>query len=491
MKNGFVLALYDFASKQNYIYRTSKIKEISGASALLDRMYGEFIKLLSKNEFIVERDFEKPFKMSDFEAGSEDGAVLYEGGGNLMVLYRSREKYVLANKIISKYLVESVPGLNLITCCVDCNGNFIEDRHNLYEENKIRKNQAPSISVSAVLPITQIDQLTYMPVFEKKTEKNGEELTLSEDRTVKRKAYEKKSDSNIEELDEGMLAVIYVDGNSMGNHLKNSIPEYSKEVFMSYDDGVERLRAFSNDVHKCFVTETSKAISSYVKNQELSKKGFRQVIGGGDEITIICNAEIAYDVLQVYIEALNNSNEKRIAEKDGAQPYYACAGIAVFHAKSPFSIAYEIAEAACESAKKRSREKEGNYFDVYYCHAGIVDEFDNLRKNEEKITGRPYKVEDAKAEFSKYLHIIQEAGRANVKAIGAAARKSVSLYKIEAQRINAYLRKKQAKFSDGDIKLFAFADDENIDDIKIREEMKTVFDMSEYYDLWFSKRGEK
>ena len=37
-----ILTLYDFASKQEYIYRTSKIKEIAGASKLLADMYKVF-----------------------------------------------------------------------------------------------------------------------------------------------------------------------------------------------------------------------------------------------------------------------------------------------------------------------------------------------------------------------------------------------------------------------------------------------------------------
>ena len=47
MSNGYVLALYDFASKQDFIYRTSKIKEISGASELLAGMYRELVDVVN------------------------------------------------------------------------------------------------------------------------------------------------------------------------------------------------------------------------------------------------------------------------------------------------------------------------------------------------------------------------------------------------------------------------------------------------------------
>ena len=73
-----VLALYDFASKQEFIYRTSKIKEISGASALLSNLYKKFVDLVSSRYKVV-YDLKSDFDINCFDV---DGAVLYDGGGN-------------------------------------------------------------------------------------------------------------------------------------------------------------------------------------------------------------------------------------------------------------------------------------------------------------------------------------------------------------------------------------------------------------------------
>lgn len=479
----YVLALYDFGSKQNYIYQTNKIKEISGASALLAEMYKKFSEILNKEGISFAYDLTKPFKITEFENAHYDATALYDGGGNLMVLFRSKEKYVAANRIISMYLLKHVPGLNLIASGVKYTGDFTVDRKKLYEQNALRKNQNPKIAPAAVLPITQIDPLTFMPVTEKNV-RFGTEQSLSADRVAKLNAYCKNEVNNIDGLDDGMLAVIYVDGNSMGEHLKKAVPE---EEGKSYDIGIEQLRAFSNDVNNCFVVKTTEAITKYIKSQN-SKNGFRQVIGGGDEVTIICNAEIALDVVKVYFKALEDANRERLSKDSNATVYHACAGISIFHAKSPFSIAYEIAEAACESAKKKAKtvdpKNPENYFDFYYCHAGIVTDFDTLRKKEEKVTNRPYKVENALELFSYYKPLLQRASRANVKALGTATRKSMVEYKVEAKRINAYMSK--YKSDSAEKKMFAFGNDE-----EIKEEIKTISDMSEYYDLWFSKRNEE
>lgn len=483
MNSDFVLALYDFASKQSYIYQTNKIREIAGASALLAGMYKRFSEVLNEQGVSFSYNLDKPFSIKDFENAKYDGEVLYDGGGNLMVLFRNREKYVAANRIISKYLLENAPGLNIIASCVEYTGDFTADRKAIYKQNALRKSQAPTIQVPTVLPITQIDPLTFMPVTEKSI-RFEEEQSLSADRVAKLNAYCKNKANNLDGLNEGILAVIYVDGNSMGEHLKRAVPECKGTK--TYDEGILQLRNFSNDVNSCFVVRTTQAITRYIKSQK-GQNGFRQVIGGGDEITIICNAEIALDVVDVYFKTLEAVNEERLINNPNATVYHACAGISIFHAKSPFSIAYEIAESACESAKKKAKldnpENPEDYFDFYYCHAGIVTDFDTLRKREERVTNRPYKVNEALELFDCYKTLLQKAGRANVKALGAAARKGIVEYQVEAKRVNSYLCK--YKSDSENQKMFALGSDE-----EVKEEMKTIVDMSEYYDLWFSKRNE-
>lgn len=106
MTQNFILALYDFASKQEYIYRTNKIKEISGASALLAGMYKKLFDEVLKN---VKYELDRDFSLSEFENSDCIAQVLYDGGGNLMVLFKSEEEYKAANQIISVYLLKNAP----------------------------------------------------------------------------------------------------------------------------------------------------------------------------------------------------------------------------------------------------------------------------------------------------------------------------------------------------------------------------------------------
>lgn len=454
MSDTKVLALYDFASKQEFIYRTSKIREISGASAMLENMFRAFVDLLNDNGFPVTYDLKENFSVEDFEKKSINAEVLYDGGGSLMVLYKSKELYVKANEIISVWMLKNFPTLSLIACSTPYTGNFSEDRKNLYLENAKRKNRYPAGYLSDVTPVSQIDPMTFLPVACKCT--TPYEQSLSADRKAKQDAYTANTDDALDKL-EGLAAVIYIDGNSMGEKLKKCDAE-------DYDEGVGKLRSFSAQVRENYVEKPLQKI-----RETVSDGGFRKVVGGGDEITIICEAEIAWKVVCAYFESLKESSK--------SESCTSCAGIAIFHGKSPFNVAYEIAEAACKKAKEKAHDDSGddnNYVNFYYCHAGVTNDFDSLMSSEQShATGRPYHFADAKKRFADMMPLLQAANRGNVKALGAAAQESFDRYKLEVSRINGYLPKGMTKKFNAD-----------------EEEMKLVYDMSEFYDIWFSKVEE-
>ena len=75
-------------------------------------------------------------------------------------------------------------------------------------------------------------------------------------------------------------------------------------------------------------------------------------------------------------------------------------------------------------------------------------------------------------QYKKYLPILQKAGRSNVKALGETAQLGLADYLFEAERVNSYLKGKEAL---------------KTDKTSAESEMKIIYDMSEFYDLWFGK----
>lgn len=467
-----VTALYDCRSKQEYIYRTNRIREISGGSMLLANVYGDFFKKVAEKGIKIKSDWqnEDKFVVESFIESGNDGEVIYEGGGNLFMIYRSREIYIKANRIFSRMLIDTTYSVSLIASCVETTGDFMNDRKKLYEENNRVKSTGGVSVPCCVLPITQVDGLTYMPITSKK-----DGVSISQESVLKRRAFDKigvKGEIYLDDISgiknkgtESLIAIIYVDGNAMGEKVKNCTQGKS-----GYSDCTEALRELSKSTNRSFVERPIAAIDKMMNE----KKGdgfhnYRQVIAGGDEITIICSARAALDVAETYFKTLEEENVGLPEDKRN----YACMGIAIAHSHAPFSDIYKVAEQCCESGKKKSRAKKSrvNYIDFHFCRSGITNDLDSIRESQEKeYTLRPYEVSEEFADFVDMGKSLGKIGRANIKNLATAIIDGDSFYKFEAMRIKSRTK--------------------SVLDIDNEEQKKMLFDIAGVYDLWFNKVTE-
>lgn len=467
------LALYDCRSKQEYIYRTNRIQEISGGSALLLEVYKSFIKkaIEAGITFINNGEWEThSFSMAEFDASGCDAEVIYSGGGNLRVLYKSRELYVKANRIFSRMLLDETWTVTAIVACTEVTGDFNADNASLYRQNALNKATGRISVPCSVLPFTQVDMRTYMPITEKN--KHRQE-SLSRESVCKLNAYKKTEHDELSAIyldematqkgRESLLAIIYIDGNNMGAKLKAALDGRS-----GHDECINALREFSVRTNSAFVDEPIKAIEEMLlkkQNDGVGYAKYRKVIAGGDEITLICNARIVPDILDVYFSTLDSENSGR----------YACAGVALFHAHAPFAEVYEIAEQCCENGKKQSRsyDSSANFVDFHFCRAGITNDMDTVREKQENgLTARPYRTDGVHNgcsynDFIGLAETLKEIKRSNIKKLATAIIKGDSYYRFEIERINSRFK----------LSL----------DPKDKMMKKMIFDIAQVYDLWFSK----
>ena len=467
---GCVTALYDCRSKQEYIYRTNRIREISGGSELLAGVYGMFFEAAKEKGILINSDWRSgaEFSVKAFAESSYDGEVIYEGGGNLYIIYKSSETYLRANRIFSRMLLEKTYTISVIASCVDTTDNFMDDRDRLYKENSRIKSTDWISFPCNTLPITQVDRETFMPIVKK--EKNR---SFSRESVLKRKAFERSAQVGEMFLDdisgeenkgtESLLAVIYVDGNAMGKKVKACT-----EKFTGYTECTAALREFSVSTDRSFVERPINAIMAKLEEHRADgQHKFRRVVAGGDEITLICNARAALDVVTAYFEALEEDNRS----KPDDMKNYACAGIAIAHSHAPFSDVYKIAEQCCESGKKRSRAQDSrvNYVDFHFCRSGITNDMDTIRMTQENgLTSRPYEFSTDFREFVEAGKRLGSIGRSNIKELAAAMIKGDSCYRFEAERI-------RSRYPDAGID----SSDERL--------KRIIFDIAQVYDIWFAK----
>ena len=488
----YIAAIYDFRDKQDYICRTNNMREIMGASRLLESVYHNVLK----DYAAVFSDTKNAFTVEGFVKANEQGAVLYQDGGRLALLFKNEESFKAFNRHLSWRLIDNAPGLTPIcgSAEIDVNGKFREELRKVLADLGKYKRMAPPLLNDTALPITQIDRKTSMPVIYKAMN-FGVLESLSAESAAKREMYRAsikpdesadgmfsgKIDDLAEEKDtEGFLAIIYVDGNGMGELAKARIPESE-----SFETGVNLQREFTRKIDDAFVDGPIKAIKDYLKERQEKfpdkKFAMRRIIGGGDEITIVCSARHALKIARVYFDSLKKSNREQ------NQNYSACMGIAVFRtpatqkrvagttvlegssspggAHAPFAAVYEIAGQCCENGKKRMK-KDGVtnacYIDAYFCNDAITGGMEDKRN--QVRTCMPYSVSEGLVRFETLGKELMNVKRGNVKALRDAAFRSQAAFEAELMRVKS--------------SCMSLAINEN--------DRALLCDVCTFYDLWFA-----
>lgn len=586
-----VLAMYDFRGKQKFIYRTNRIKEVVGASAIIADGYMELYKIAQnkieqnkieqnkiaqKNSFKIDTNsfkidtngFEidelgnrkilenKVFDLNEVKKNLKneyDAVVVYEGGGNLFILYKNEDIYVEVNKKFTKWLLENTYSLKVLSVCKEVDlkaDNFASDRSELYKLKNKMEFMELTLEPCNVLPITKVNKKTAQPItkieiYDNDSEKNKKiknkykNKDLSYESFLKRKKYEEvitkekayKNEKNIENIskflddyvtkkgDESLLAVIFIDGNNMGNKVKAKTQGKT-----TYNDCVNELRTFSNQIDEIYVKKGLEDVKNkleQLRNKEIQenpdidqnkinyKYSYRKIVAAGDEINIICNARIAYTIAKTYLESIKEQSRK--LEKSGEMgEFSSCAGIAIFHSHAPFSDAYKIAEECCESAKDISHEdkfKNECVIDFHYCQAGIDFSLEKIRKKEGAILGRPWILIGENDEMSDTIrkkYVLENYMTTEVvdnmslefSKVERTALKDLAIKAIQGRGIFEKEIKKIMAHSDSDVDFIAYKKGfgEESDGTKYsRDKYRSlIYDMVIMYDLWFAdeRQGE-
>ena len=536
MENKYVLAMYDIRGKQEFIYRSGKIKEIMGASWIIRDLFKDYLydaaieyrNIILKKHLTEDIDDRKidvqaikgydpnketldKFSFEEFETNMKSeqyiGEIVYDGGGNFILLFKSKEVAVGVTEIFTKKVLKNTGSLRVLCTyieninpnCYQSTGDKSGDYDRLYEKHRLTEGSVLVSIPYGTLPIVQTDPGTGNPLtaYYINTPNESGYIKLSLENQAKRTKYEteysnydendkKILDEIVEETrgEDSMLAVFYIDGNNMGA----KVQECLKEVGTTYDDCVNRLREFSKEIQKNFVDD---------RLNKLFKVKRRQVIGAGDEITVICRADESYAVIKEYLEDL-------------PYPYSSCAGVAVFHSHAPFSDAYRIAEACCENCK-RYMKKHGftdmNLIDFEYLQGGIGLELEDIRRdNGDLDNSRPWRVErkvnkketDVKDEqvvsvafVERVNKILSLFGKSNVKGLLIPSLLSEDAMKTDIRRILAHSFKEKKQQILDEIKELSGKNDNDMRENDVInffvENCKLVKDLIRVYDINFGK----
>lgn len=453
------LYMYDVRGIQDYVFRTNKVKEIIGASRLVnDLIKGLFLEVASEKELKIVDKISSHDSLQfslDSDNSQIDAEIMYYGGGNLLVLFEKQEDGDDLSHRMCLELTKKTYSLQLAVASVEVHGeeSYKEDYQALQKEmEKVKANMPTSLPVSG-FPITFNDPLTGFP-FSKVLD--GEKVTYES--FVKRESYKEYSKTHRvsnKELEEGdrLVAIVHLDGNNMGNHIQ----EKMKNIH-TYHEAAVAARTISEEIEHLFVEtclkEVEEKVPQFCKQVGIDKEGaFRKIIGAGDDITFQCHGKIALLCVKTFMDILKREGDK----------YHACAGIFICHSHFPFSRGYYYAEQLCDNAKKKNREymnkdmsKDTNFIDFQTNYTGLINDIDYIRDhlyvshNGKAIYGRPYHVGDSLDrediyELDELFSILKELKslpRNKLKNLREAFYVSEHQVERELQEMNTRLSKK-------------------------------------------------
>ncbi len=387
--------LYGFTiySIQGYIFQTNKLKEIAGASELVERICTtEFAKKITGSE--------------DFDEFKNDPHAIRNAAGNIRYLFDDEMICREIFKGFPKAVLELAPEVQIGQAVVELDQKPESSDFERLENLLTAQRNNPIRPVDLGYMAINRSRRTGLPSCEEK-DKDGKPL----DKATSLKLAEKSSrvsklffgsffdkervTTDVEKIvssknsNYSWLAVIHADGNNMGKVLKSLKNEVTKE-----QDYTTVSKLFSQLLDLSTREAAFKAFEKSLppKNKVDGIIPFRPIIVGGDDLTIVCRADLALKFTQTYLEEFKKQTEINFTDagftSDLRNGLTACAGIAYIKVNYPFHYAVDLAEKLCSHAKKDAKQKPDENGQVPSClmfhkvQDSFVEKYDDIIERE-------------------------------------------------------------------------------------------------------------
>lgn len=306
---------------QDFIFKTNQLQEIVGASEIVKGLEEYF------------RTF------ANFE--ENDSRILVNAAGNIKAILDTEEDCQNIVKYFSKNIQKRAYGITISQAVVKMEGKFKEQEDAITElerKLKIQRNK-PSTPLDLSINIMGLNPSTSKPLVDTKQDKATQQKREAYQVWFKKQRIEEKDFEKSKKLSyisngKNKLAVIHADGNGLGE----LVPKLG-----------DKLSRFSVALNKATIQAFDDAKTEAMK--------IRDVILGGDDMTVICDANEALGFTQRYLENFEKNTSKIEELKELTDKLTACAGIAYTNEKYPFHYAESLAQALCGQAKNHSNRK--------------------------------------------------------------------------------------------------------------------------------------
>lgn len=335
---------------QSFIFQTNELKDIVGASELV--------------EWICTKCFEK-FK--------GNGELIVSAAGNIKCIFFDEDECRRAVKEFPKEVMSSAPGITISEAVVNMSENLDFDQAVEELERRLRSQRNkpfPSVTLGYMgmersrktgLPAVKEENDDFIDSGTVKKRKNNAWTKLKEGTSTTHNLYKKSfgiediSQSNLPlyvdkmTSDNNWLAIIHADGNGLG------------KIISGIGKDKELLKTFSAGLDNATTNAARLSFSEIIDEEGIDISNdiipFRPIVLGGDDLTLICRADLALKFTEKFIRHFEIETNSFIKQMCDQKPFIpidhltACAGIAYIKSSYPFFFGYQLAESLCERAK--------------------------------------------------------------------------------------------------------------------------------------------
>lgn len=296
---------------QEFIFATNELKSIVGASEIIKKINDDIKVKYEKN-------------------------IVINAAGNVKLVFDENEKGVLEDLVLNfpKKTQQNAFGITISQAVEKFEDGELKEAFNRLEKKLYIQRNKPSIPLDMNINILDLAPKTAKPM-----------LFSKKDKATIQKEEANTSSGNIPKNRKNKTAIIHADGNGLGAMIAtlSKKAKTDKEVIMMYQE---------------FSTKLDNATQNAFKATKGEERSIRDVILGGDDMTVICDANIALDFTNRFLKEFEKETKKQFGN-DGLS---ACAGIAYANHKYPFHYAVNLAESLCSYAKNTSREESSVMF---------------------------------------------------------------------------------------------------------------------------------
>ena len=332
---------------QEYIYATNKLQEIIGASEIIDSLGQKFNdKQESKGAIFGVFD--------ELRANGLVEQILLNAAGNFRAIVDGEENLKKIVRDLPKKIMQNAYGITISQAVAPYNDNDYGTASKELERKLKTQRNRPSLPLDISINFMALAPKTARPIV-----KFDDDDALDISSVQKREAHGRwfKRHPGAEELKEfsqisnkkNKLAVIHADGNGLGVLVKNLADEVNK----NNNTGI--IAKFSEALDKA--TKDAFANAKVKTKIALGKDDLKikALILSGDDMTAVCDADIALEFTKNFIEEFEKETDKK--KSDIKEKLTMCAGIAYCNEKFPFHYAAALAEELCGAAKKHSKDR--------------------------------------------------------------------------------------------------------------------------------------